>query len=51
MNVSMRDAFLDELYNIAQKDRQVILLTHDDRVGHIGKVAARLEHTAQRGKT
>jgi len=25
----MRDAFLDELYNIAQKDRQVILISND----------------------
>ena len=29
MNISMRDAFLDELYNIAQKDRQVMLLSND----------------------
>lgn len=29
MNTSMRDAFLDELYNIAQKDRQVILISND----------------------
>jgi len=29
VNTSMRDAFLDELYNIAQKDRQVILISND----------------------
>ena len=29
MNISMRDAFLDELYDIAQEDRQVILLSND----------------------
>ncbi len=29
MNISMRDAFLDELYNIAQEDRQVTLLSND----------------------
>jgi len=29
MNISMRDAFLDELYNIAREDRQVILLSND----------------------
>jgi len=33
------------------KDRQVILLTHDYRVGRIGTVAARLEHAGQRDKT
>jgi len=29
VNLSMRDAFLDELYNIAQEDQQVVLLTND----------------------
>lgn len=29
MTISMRDAFLNELYNIAQKDRQVMLLSND----------------------
>ncbi len=29
MNISMRDAFLDELYDIAQKDRRVMLLSND----------------------
>lgn len=29
MSVSMRDAFLDELYNIAQRDRQVLLISND----------------------
>lgn len=29
MNTSMRDAFLDELYDIAREDRQVILLSND----------------------
>jgi transketolase len=29
MSISMRDAFLDELYNIARKDRQVILISND----------------------
>lgn len=29
MNVSMRDAFLDELYEIARKDRRVILISND----------------------
>ena len=29
MNINMRDAFLDELYNIAQEDQQVMLLSND----------------------
>jgi len=29
VTISMRDAFLDELYNIAQKDRQVMLISND----------------------
>jgi transketolase len=29
MNTSMRDAFLDELYEIARKDRRVILISND----------------------
>ncbi len=29
MNISMRDAFLDELYNIAKEDQQVVLLSND----------------------
>jgi len=29
VNISMRDAFLDELYDIARKDRQVMLLSND----------------------
>jgi len=33
------------------KDRQVILLTHDYRVGRIGKVAAQLGHAERHGKT
>ncbi len=29
MNISMRDAFLDELYSIAREDRRVMLLSND----------------------
>lgn len=29
MSISMRDAFLDELYNIARKDRRVVLISND----------------------
>lgn len=29
MNISMRDAFLDELYHIAQEDRRVLFLSND----------------------
>jgi len=29
LNLSMRDAFLDELYNIAREDRRVILISND----------------------
>jgi len=29
MKVSMRDAFLDELYKFAQEDQQLMLLTND----------------------
>ena len=29
MTKAMRDAFLDELYDIAQEDRRVILLSND----------------------
>ncbi|MFC2070357.1 1-deoxy-D-xylulose-5-phosphate synthase, partial [Chloroflexota bacterium] len=29
MNLSMRDAFLDELYDIAREDRQVIFISND----------------------
>ena len=29
MNISMRDAFLDELYDIARKDRRVMLISND----------------------
>jgi len=29
VTISMRDAFLDELYNIAQEDRQVMLISND----------------------
>ncbi|OGO30604.1 MAG: hypothetical protein A2Z29_11575 [Chloroflexi bacterium RBG_16_56_11] len=42
MNLSMRDAFLDEIYNIARKDRQVMLLSNDFGAPSLDKFRAEL---------
>ncbi len=42
MTISMRDAFLDELYGIAREDRQVLFLSNDFGAPSLDKFRADL---------